>query len=315
MPFLIVVVNLDPGELTIALSKGKYFTGCHCTDTAFHNIVFQYKADIRAETAQGIAEPVLAVQMLALAAQLQNELFRISGFCFAHFLGTDILTDGDRSSLQERTETIKDRKQSASAGVHYTGFLQHRQQIRSSVQGCLGLFAENIHVFIQLRFRMIFQPHRRKFRRLAYNSQYGTFHRAHDRFIRLFGTAQHASAERSRVQFFLIAYCGTEAAENLRQDDTAVSSGAHQHSSGKCLGNQRQLFTAGLGYFTDSVVECQGHVRSGIPVRYREYIQCIDFFFSAVQIIAAAFQHLPECCTVHLLHKPTPLLLRPVHRY
>jgi len=178
----------------------------------------------------------------------------------------------ERMSVQIRLEAVKDGQQAGAAGIHDARLLKNRQQLRRAVQRGFRLFAQQVEIFVDGALRMILDIDIRIFRAFPDNRQDRPFHRPHHSLVRDLGAVEERFAELGDRQLLLLADALVETAEDLRQDDAGVSARAHQQSSGKRLGNDRQILTAGLGDFGDAVAERHRHIGAGVSVRYREHI-------------------------------------------
>ena len=78
----------------------------------------------------------------------------------------------------------------------------------------------------------------------------------------------------------------------------AVAAGTHQKTFGKSLGDIRHRSgTDGLR-FLQTVGKGHGHIRTGISVRDREYVQGIDLLLVIGQVRLTAAQHVQQCRSI-----------------
>ena len=96
-------------------------------------------------------------------------------------------------------------------------------------------------------------------------------------------------------QHLLIPRDLAETAQNLGKDDTGISSGSPQGSGRHCLADGFHLcLAAQCRDLSDRGQNCHCHVRSGVTVGYRKYVQFIDPFFIGFQIPGACQKHSGE---------------------
>ena len=184
------IVDLNAFEFTIALAKVQYLARQQGIHAHLDLATVIDERDVIAKLAEAFPEAVLGKQMLALFGKIQDELGTVAvGFDFL-FLLFFLGAFGDRSTFQVCAEAIEDVCQTGTAGVNNSCLLQHREKLRCTVQACLGLLAEKIHILFQSAFRMILDIEITIFTGFTGNGKDGSFRWTHDSLVCLDGTVQ-----------------------------------------------------------------------------------------------------------------------------
>ena len=198
-------------------------------------------------------------------------------------------------------------KQSLSARIDYPCFLQNRQHLRSLCQHFLRMTyhfrKENFQIFCCLcKFsRLLGSP--------LCHSKDRTLLRFHDCFV--CGSSRTVTCFRKdcSVDFIMFPDFFCKSTEKLGKDNTGISSCPPQRTRGDCLcyGHHIRFFQC-LHLFC-SRHDRQCHIRTRIPVRYRENVQFIDEFFFRIQICRSGKEHLLEHLRIYRFNSHANILL------
>ena len=167
-------------------------------------------------------------------------------------------------------------QKSLSAGVHYARLLQNRKHLRSLRKNLTGIFHNLRNKFIEIRDSRIRQLSCLLGSALC-NRKDGSFLRLHDSLICGLNRLVKSICAKGDIDFLRIADDLAEAAEKLGKNDTGIAAGSAKRAGRNGLADLLHVVCIlNLQNLTNGRYHRHSHIRSGISIRYREYVQFIN---------------------------------------
>ena len=179
-------------------------------------------------------------------------------------------------SLVALIGALEKLQKSLSAGVHYSSLLQNRKHLRSLRKNLTGILHNLRDKFIKIRNSRICQLSCLLGSALC-NRKDGSFLRLHDCFICGLDRLVKSICAKRNIDFLRIADDLAEAAEKLGKNDTGITAGSAKRAGRNGLADLLHVIgILNLQNLTNCRYHCHSHIRSGISIRYREYVQFIN---------------------------------------
>ena len=216
----------------------------------------------------------------------------VLGFCLC--LGFFLLQKStviDFFSKETVVRALHDLYESLSARVNYSRLLEDRQQLRGVCEDLLGLFQDSSEEELEILFSRICQLSRFESGTLG-NGQNGPFLGLHDRLIGCLDSSVKGFRKyRDREDCLRFRHLA-ESADQLRENDAGVSSCASQRTGGHRLTDiLHAVQVSQCRDFIHGRFDRESHIRAGIAVGHRKYIQFVDPLFISFQIGCTGKKH------------------------